>query len=309
MKTARSLVLLSLLLPAAGPALPQQMADPAFIAKAAHPAYPDAPGPRVLFDEAHHNFHTTGGRYRPFVDLIRSDGYRIVPNQAAFSGDTLAGYDILVIANAMGSAQLTDQESSSPAFTAAECRAVHDWVMGGGALLLIADHAPLGAAAEILARQFGVVMGKGFTYDPEHKDPDSPTASVLVYSRANGLLRDHPITNGRNTAERISRVIAFTGQSLGGPDGSVSFLTLGDAAYDTPDRGEDQPRTPVKGRSQGLAMTRGKGRVVVLGEAAMMTAQIVRQASGDRKMGMNRAGIDNLQFALNIMHWLSGILR
>jgi len=27
------------------------------------------------------------------------------------------------------------------------------------------------------------------------------------------------------------------------------------------------------------------------------------------KFGMNRAGIDNRQLALNIMHWLSGLLK
>jgi hypothetical protein len=46
---------------------------------------------------------------------------------------------------------------------------------------------------------------------------------------------------------------------------------------------------------------------VVLGEAAMMSAQL----AGPQKMkfGMNRPGIDNRQLALNIMHWLSGLLK
>jgi hypothetical protein len=50
--------------------------------------------------------------------------------------------------------------------------------------------------------------------------------------------------------------------------------------------------------------------VVVLGEAAMLSAQvIVRPGGGEAfRMGMNRAGIDNRQLALNIMHWLSGAL-
>lgn len=61
------------------------------------------------------------------------------------------------------------------------------------------------------------------------------------------------------------------------------------------------------GRAQGIAMTLGKGRVVVLGEAAMLSAQL----AGPNKMpfGMNRTGIDNRQIALNIMHWLSGLLK
>jgi hypothetical protein len=30
----------------------------------------------VMFDEAHHNFHTSDGRYKPFVDLLLNDGYK-----------------------------------------------------------------------------------------------------------------------------------------------------------------------------------------------------------------------------------------
>ena len=54
-------------------------------------------------------------------------------------------------------------------------------------------------------------------------------------------------------------------------------------------------------------MTVGKGRVIVLGEAAMLSAQI--GGPNQMKFGMNRAGIDNRQLALNLMHWLSGLLK
>ena len=53
-------------------------------------------------------------------------------------------------------------------------------------------------------------------------------------------------------------------------------------------------------------MNYGSGRVVVLGEAAMLSAQI--DAEG-RAFGMNYPNIDNRQFALNIMHWLSSLLK
>ena len=54
-------------------------------------------------------------------------------------------------------------------------------------------------------------------------------------------------------------------------------------------------------------MKAGKGRVVIMGEAAMLSAQI----SGPDKMpmGMNVPGNDDKQLALNIMHWLSGLLK
>src|SRR6266571_3687450 len=69
----------------------QQIADPNFDAKVAHPAYAKS-GPKVLFDEAHNNFHTASGRYKPFADLITNDGYQITPNKQNFSPETLKGF-------------------------------------------------------------------------------------------------------------------------------------------------------------------------------------------------------------------------
>ena len=54
----------------------QQIPDPEFNTTVAQPAYKKS-YPRVVFDEAHNNFHTTTGRYKPFVDLISSDGYNV----------------------------------------------------------------------------------------------------------------------------------------------------------------------------------------------------------------------------------------
>jgi hypothetical protein len=61
------------------------------------------------------------------------------------------------------------------------------------------------------------------------------------------------------------------------------------------------------GRAQALAFKFGKGRVVVQGEAAMLSAQI--SGPEKSKMGMNVPGNDNRQYALNVMHWLSGLLK
>jgi len=283
----------------------QQVADPNFDTKVAHPAYTKN-GPKVLFDEAHHNFHTASGRYKPFADLITNDGYQVTPNKEKFSAATLKGFDILVISNALGAEEMDMAEASNPAFTDAESDAVRDWVKAGGALLLIADHAPMGAANQILADRFGVNMSKMFTIDNENSDKESNNPGFIVYTRESGRLADHPITRGRNESERINKIIAFTGQSLKGPPDSFAFMRLADSAVDAMP-GENANRTSAAGRAQGIAMKAGKGRVVVLGEAAMLSAQL----AGPNKMqfGMNRPGIDNRQFALNIMHWLSGILK
>ena len=90
--------------PAPAPASPPaggMETDLHYDASVAHPAYA-AQHPRILFDAAHRNYHLPDGRYRPFAELIRNDGYRIETNERAFSAEALAGHDVLVIANAQG---------------------------------------------------------------------------------------------------------------------------------------------------------------------------------------------------------------
>jgi hypothetical protein len=65
--------------------------------------------------------------------------------------------------------------------------------------------------------------------------------------------------------------------------------------------------TAVTGRAQGVAVEIGKGRVVVLGEAAMLSAQVTG-ADGRGRMGMNVPGNQDKQFALNVLHWLTRLL-
>jgi len=283
----------------------QQVADPNFDAKVAKPAYTKK-GPKVLFDEAHNNFHTAGGRYKPFADLITNDGFQVTPNTQKFSAETLKGFDILVISNALGAPSMGAPEASNPAFTEQECDAVRDWVKGGGALLLIADHAPMGAANQILGQRFGVDMSKMFTVDNQNYDKESGNPGFIIYTRESGRLADHPITRGRNDSERVNKIIAFTGQSLKGPADSFALMKLADTAVDAMPGVNKNPASAA-GRSQGIVLKLGQGRVVALGEAAMLSAQL----AGPNRMafGMNRPGIDNRQFALNVMHWLSGLLK
>lgn len=289
----------------------QQMADPDFDTKVARPAY-TRKHPRVLFDEAHRNFHTTDGRYKPFASLIANDGYQITPNKEKFQKSLLKGYDILVIANAAGPDARLGVAAKESAFTDEECDAVRDWVRAGGSLLLVADHSPYGSAAENLGKRFGVDMSKGYTADPENYDKESNNQGLIIYTRASGRLSDHPITRGRNASERINRIIAFTGQSLKGPADAVAFMRLADSAIDTfpkPGGEREKPDVSAAGRAQGIAMRVGRGRVVMLGEAAMLSAQVIKRPDRpDFRMGMNVAGIDNRQFALNTLHWLSHLL-
>ena len=296
-------LLLSALSVSSVAALGQQLPDPEFNTSVENPAYKKE-GPRILFDEAHHNFHTTEGRYKPFVDVLMNDGYRVIRNRQPFTRSSLSSFKVLVIANALGAEEMDDNGADASAFTEEECQAVQEWVKSGGALLLIADHAPFGGAAASLGNRFGVDMSKGFTYDPANSAPNSP--SLLIFSRENKLLATHPITEGRDQNERLNSVQSFTGQSLKGPEDSVAILKLSDTAKDTPNREADSS-VSAAGRAQAIALKFGKGRVVVQGEAAMLSAQIAGQ--NKQKMGMNVPGNDNKQYALNVMHWLSGLLK
>ncbi len=301
----------------------RQLTDPTFDASVPAPAYSTA-HPKVLFDEAHFNVHTAAGSYKPFVTLTRNDGYAVVPSKVEFSESTLKGQDILVIANALGSADPDTAQARNAAFTEKECDAVVDWVRNGGALLLITDHEPSGAAAENLARRFGVAMGKGtaFRKSALYKSDLGPPAWFL-FSRDNGLLGDHPITQGRSVAERLNRVLDFTGQSLSVPEGAIAFLKLDDDAFEIvdgtileklPPDNVMQVATPVSGHAQGVALSFGKGRVVIVGEAAMLTAAVDHYKNKvgedqESRSGMAEPRFDDKQLVLNIMHWLSKLLN
>jgi hypothetical protein len=278
----------------------------------------------VLFDEGHFNVHTTAGTYKPFVTLLQNDGYEVRPNSQKFSPQALNSYDILVIANALGARDPESPRAASPAFTEDECDVVRGWVQNGGALLLITDHEPSGAAAENLGRRFNVEMGKGTTFRRSalvRSDLGPP--AWFLFSRDNGLLEDHPITRGRDASEQLSRVLDFTGQSLSVPMGAVAFLKLGDDAFDTadgtllekvsPEKIMDAAK-PARGRAQAIALEAGKGRVVVTGEAAMLTAAVDRYKDKEGKDQESRSGMadsrfDDKQLVLNILHWLSGTLK
>ncbi|HEX8693991.1 MAG TPA: hypothetical protein VF746_16330 [Longimicrobium sp.] len=305
---ARAGASLCTLLSAAAPCRAQasQVADTAFDASVAEPAYPRGSGPRVVIDAAHFNVHTAEGRYRPFATLLANDGFRVAPGRRALDAAALRAADVLVIANALGDSS-SAEAAARPAFTAEEVEAVWRWVDGGGALLLVADHEPAGAAARRLAARFGVDMSTGRTFDDPHSDWTSGSPTWLVFQRDTGArILDHPITRGRGERERIRRVETFSGQSLAGPPGSVGFLALAPGAVDRFPGGR---AVPADGRAQAVALTVGRGRVVVLGEAALLTAQVTSAGGRTVRFGWTWPDNDDRQLALNIVRWLAGALQ
>jgi hypothetical protein len=260
--------------------------------------------PPVLFDEGHNNFHTTTGLYQPFAKLIRNDGYNLNVLGNKVTDHSLNDINIFIIANAKGKGDAND----SPAFTKQECVIIKNWVNNGGSLLLIADHFPFGSAVQCLGDEFGINFQKGMVEDSLNYDKSSKDYSQLEFSKQTGLLREHEVTQG------INKVITFTGESIKCRDSCFSFLNLAPSAFDlqpkikiTKDGNDtrvqvnyDSP-TSANGRSQGIAITFGKGKIVVLGEAAMLTAQ---KCGDNSNVGMNY-NPDNKVLALNIMHWLT----
>lgn len=286
--------------------------DTSYDTSVASPAYEDE-HPTLAFDEGHREQHESRGTYTPFAELARNDGYAIERIDDPITENALADVRVLVVACARGEGETGD----APAFTATECTAIERFVDAGGSLLLVTDAYPFGSAAESLARKFGVETSKGMTADAIQYDREWKDDTQLDFNRSNHLLGVHPVTEGRSEAERIERVVTYTGTSVRGPTGSTLFLRHGATAVtrEAHPRVETTPKgtlvrveygeeKPAEGWGQGVALVHGRGRVVVLGEAAVLTAQL----DGERKVGMNAKGNDDRKLALNTLHWLSGLL-
>lgn len=215
---------------------------------------------------------------------------------------------ILVVSNALAPENESDWNLPTPsAFDSAEIAAVRDWVKDGGSLWLIADHMPFPGAAGTLAAEFGILMANGFALEARTE------SGRMRFTRVDNSLADHPITSGRNPGERIDSVIAFTGQAFRLDGAGAQLMMLGrDVVLLMPEVAWQfsklTPSLSASGMLQGAAILFGKGRVAVFGEAAMFSAQV----SGPNRMpaGMNDPSApQNAQFALNVLHWLSGLLK
>jgi hypothetical protein len=291
----------------AGAARAQQVSDPDFNPPISRPAYEPQKGPLVAIDEAHHNFHTADGRYQPFAELLRRDGYRVEGFGKPFSPESLKGVDILVISNALSERNEDDWSLPTPsAFTPDEIAAVRAWVGNGGSLLLIADHMPFAGAATDLARAFGFEFSNGYARAGNRVEG----RIADIFDSANGL-KESPATHGRADEERVTKAATFTGSAFKPPIDAMPILVFGANAVsletkEAPGITPDAPEVPIDGWCQGAIVKVGAGRAAVFGEAAMFSAQL----GGPNKIpvGMNSpdAG-QNHQLLLNVMHWLSRV--
>lgn len=282
----------------------QQVIDSAFQLPEFIPAYKKAEGPVVLVDLHHNNLAVRDGNYNPFFALLEKDGYRIKFLEQEFSDSVLKQIKVLVIINALSKENINNWTLPVyPAFWVQEVEAVYEWVMSGGSLLLVADHMPFPAATSSLAEKFGAFFTNGFAIDTIYWDP-------LVFKRSDHSLKKHPVTLGRNSAERIDSAATFWGQAFQTDEKKLHGLfSFADHVISyNPDTAwrfrEHTPVVPVKNWLQAAAGEFGKGRVIILGEAGMLTAQLT--GPNRVKVGINSSeGKQNLQFILNALRWLS----
>jgi hypothetical protein len=292
------------LLAAASSVPAQQMPDLDYLPPLPRPAYESGKGPRVAIDEAHHNYHTAAGRYKPFAELLRRDGYRVSGFGQPLSSDSLSGVDALVIANALNERNVEDWSLPTPsAFTTDEIAAVRAWVEKGGAIFLIVDHMPFPGAAGDLARAFGVEFSNGFAASKATGRPET-----FIFTRGTGLM-ESAVTRGRGDQERVTEVATFVGSAFKAPKDAIPVLEFS-ANYLSLMPAKAWQFTavaltePLEGWCQGAVIKVGNGRVAVFGEAAMFSAQLA--GPGRQKIGMNAPEAkQNHQLLVNVMHWLT----
>ena len=275
--------------------LAQQVSDTAFVFPVQSPKYASGKGSVVWLDAAHNNFHTLDGRYAPFGKVLQKDGYRLKSNTDQFTRSRLKACRILVISNPLHASNMERWDLPNPsAFSPEEIKALNHWVKSGGRLLLIADHMPFAGAAQALGQSFGIEFLNCFALDNRKR-------GLELFYKGNQTLAQNELTLG------IDTVVTFTGSAFRIPEGATPILIPKDYSLKSPKVAwqfeENTPSVGSEGYCQGAYLSYGKGRVVVMGEAAMFSAQL--SGPNRRPVGLNvPAARQNGQLLLNIMHWL-----
>ncbi|QTN39662.1 DUF4350 domain-containing protein [Cryomorphaceae bacterium] len=283
----------------------QQYPDTTYTPSIGSPMYAQGEGPLIYIDGAHQNMHQRDGGYAAFAKLLEQDGYQTAAWDKDFSSKSLRNMEVLVIVNAIHpDNQGRWWKPIYSAFTPKEVEAVQEWVRNGGRLWLTADHMPMAGAAAELAAAFDARFHDGFAYD-------TAQGGVTLMCRANSTLSEGSVTNGSQDQRYVDSVYSFTGQAFEIDSNFENIMPLTGQWWSLePDTAwqfnDSTPRFAAEGWSQGAVRTFGKGRVVLWGEAAMFTAQIVETEEGTFKAGMNsERAKENYKLLLNLMEWLT----
>lgn len=287
------------------------------------PFYKAGKGPRVIVDEAHHNYQTMEDRFKGFADLLTADGARVTPNRAPYSAETLAQTDIVVMTNALSAknaeekATINKWELPAPdALTDDEVEALVTWIRAGGSMLLVADHMPFPNAVDKLAARVGIAMGDNFAFDAAFTYKHGDMNLIKFYQKQpasnTGILHASWLTRGRNASEHVPYVVTFTGSAFRVKPG-VRFtpvLELGEGSkiawpFDHSDITVKTPFSRGNGLYQGVVLRMGKGRVAVFGEASMFSVNYAEWVGNYPTGFQNPDAPYNKQFILNLFHWLA----
>lgn len=283
-------------------AFAQAVQDTAFKIAAPEPMFEKGMGSTVSIDQAHNNRHTKSTGLFAISEMLESDGFLVVENTKNFSEESLTKVDILVIVNALHDSNQRNWALPCPsAFTGEEIEVLQKWVTAGGRLLLSADHMPYGGAVKDLASTFGVMWSNSFAMGLKRNQwPPSE------FVRANGTLLNSPVTDGSEKVKRVDFIASFTGSAFKAP-AAVPFLTF-DSTHEILwpkvawKFSKKTTTESAAGWLQGACLAYGKGKMVLLGESAMITAQL----RGKTKIGMNSPDApQNAQLAINIFRYLA----
>ena len=284
----------------------QMLNDSPFNASISNPKYKKQKGPNILIDAGHHNFVVEMGLIKPFVDLSTNDGYQPKIDSGVFTSAYLAKYQMVLITPAMpfkfGSKKEVTTEIT---FTPDELVALKDWVMKGGSLIMLSEHAPIDKSMTPLFNTFGIQLSIGavvdsLNYDTNIKFPNVET--ILLFNRKNGLLNStHPIITGASKNEVVDNIETYTGCALTG-EGYTNIFKLSPSAKI---RKWSASQPSGGGDSQCLAGSFGKGKVVALGDCNGFTAMYVNNGGKKFSAGMQVEEFDWKQFVLNTLHWSS----
>jgi hypothetical protein len=309
--------------------------DDAYSPAIKKPAY-EKDGPVVLLDKGHRNFSGQHGTLR----LLSADGYQAKESTGHFTFDALRQAAVLVVAGPGIMMSRKDIEDPQPLFTEEEAATLHDWVAGGGALLL----ATSGQDISVLLRRFEVELSQGQVRDAKLFSPKSEKQyhDYTLNAGNEGLSQDG-ILNGRSTEENVKSVVldSLVKAIAKAPENARPLLRCSESAMsympdvlqaselkaatataiaagkppaETTTSTAPAPRTtPAPHIPLAIAFAYGKGRVVVVTNSMIFTAltrsEVIndKKAEAGRQTGLTEA--DNQQFALNVMHWLSGLIE
>lgn len=317
MRHSKNLLTTFLIVVVAGCSDSYQQADPDFKPQNSIARFASQAGPVVLVDEAHNNFLTISGRYKPFSQVLLSDGFRVKPNTKRFTQNQLKHADVVVIANALDKKRTDWLPLYGHALSNDEVKAIKRWILEGGSLLLIADHNPFPKTIENLAQALGFEFSNGHVTNATFsKTKQSLTGHKITY----GKQETHDAASIHSFMQKLDenaqkfaqvyQVKSFGGSAFQAPENAVSLLNLGNGIVSIEPEiafqvNSTTPRIPITGWSQGAVLQLGKGRIAVFSEGMMFSSQVDRTTGN--KHGFRSAGAEqNEQFLLNVMYWLVG---